>query len=103
MIVAVPESEVTRMGRWAMWTASAIGAVGAGAGLALARRQRGSAPAADAPDPRAAIAAAPVEVPPPDAADDPQAALDAARRRLRDRADELRRRIDGSGEAGGVD
>jgi predicted flap endonuclease-1-like 5' DNA nuclease len=88
------------MGKWGMWTASAIGAVGAGAGLAWSRRRRGTPPVADAPDPQAAVAASPVDVSPPDAADDPQAALDAARRRLRDRADDLRRRIEGSGEAG---
>jgi len=39
--------------------------------------------------------------PPPDAADDPQAALDAARIRLRERADRLRRDIEESGPATG--
>ncbi len=38
--------------------------------------------------------------PPPPLPEDPQAALDAARQRLRDRADALRRDIESSGDAG---
>ena len=74
-----------------MWAASAIGATAAGAGLALRHRRRPEAPAAAAPAP-------PPPPPPPSSVpreeDDPQAALDAARDRLRDRADALRREIE---------
>ncbi len=85
------------MRRWSMWAASALGAVGAGAGLAVATRRRGQAATAEPP-------AAPPELPvamPDGPADDPQAALDAARERLRRRADELRSRIESSGDAAG--
>ena len=88
-----------------MWAASAIGATAAGAGLAVARRRRppttggpGAMPAP--PPPRAAPAGVPAEAcrrRTPPAEDDPQAALDAARDRLRSRADELRRRDRGPG------
>ena len=95
------------MARWRMWAASAIGATAAGAGLAAARR-RGSRQA-----PQGEIAAPPPPPAPPPtlpnegsvppahapAEDDPQAALDAARDRLRDRADALRREIE-SAEGG---
>lgn len=86
------------MRRWSVWAASVIGAVGAGAGLAAATRRRGSAggtaPVAEAPPPL------PVAMP-DGPADDPQAALDAARERLRRRADELRQRIESSGDGAG--
>ena len=71
------------------WTITAIGVAGAGAGLALLRRPR-HAPAAAAPPPPAP-AAGPVE--------DPSAALDAARDRLRRRADELRAQIESADRA----
>jgi hypothetical protein len=76
-----------------MWAASAIGATAAGAGLALHRRRR----------PEAAVAPAPLRPPPPAPPapleeEDPQAALDAARDRLRDRADALRREIESAGD-----
>jgi hypothetical protein len=104
------------MRRWSMWVASALGAVGAGAGLAVARRRRpaseparmlpapspaGHAAGADAVD---AVTRAEDDVAPAlDAADDPQEALDAARARLRERADRLRRDIDAAGgSSGGV-
>ena len=91
------------MRRWTMWAASAVGAAGAGAGIALARHRR------RADDPAGHLAT-PTPTPPPPApdavappADDPQAALDAARERLRSRADELRRDIESSGgPAGGA-
>jgi hypothetical protein len=67
------------------WTITAIGVAGAGAGLALLRRPR-PAPAAVAPSPPPPPAARPPE--------DPSAALDAARDRLRRRADELRAQIE---------
>jgi hypothetical protein len=71
------------------WTITAIGVAGAGAGLALLRRPR-HAPAAAAPPPPA---------PPPGPAEDPSAALDAARDRLRRRADELRAQIESADRA----
>ena len=71
------------------WTITAIGVAGAGAGLALLRRPR-HAPAATAPPPPA---------PPPGPAEDPSAALDAARDRLRRRADELRAQIESADRA----
>ncbi len=79
---------------WSM-VASAIGAVGAGAGLAaLTRhRERGRAPEPAAISPATVPLAAPDEP-----ADDPQAALDAARERLRQRADDLRTRIESAGD-----
>ena len=84
------------MRRWTMWAASALAAVGAGAGLAVARRREA------APTPPATLPAQAVPGPPePQPADDPQAALDAARTRLRERADELRRQIEGSGGPAG--
>lgn len=91
------------MRRWTRWAASAAGAAGAGAGIAIARHRRrpASSPAhtaaprpAPAPEPVSAAPEAPVSP-----ADDPQAALDAARRRLRRRADELRRDIESPGDA----
>ena len=83
------------MAGWRMWAASAIGATAAGAGLALHRRRR----------PEAAVAPAPLRPPPPAPPapleeEDPQAALDAARDRLRDRADALRREIESAGDGG---
>ncbi len=77
--------------------AAAVGAAGVGAGLAVAHHRGRAAPLATA---RTAPAAQPSAAPPPP--DDPQAALDAARERLRDRADELRRDIESSGEPGGA-
>ncbi len=67
------------------WTITAIGVAGAGAGLALVRRPR-PAPAALAP-------------PAPGTPEDPAAALDAARARLRRRADELRAQIESADRA----
>ena len=83
------------MGRWTRIAAGAVGAVGAGAGIALARHRRRPAPAPAVPslNPEGAYAA-----PPPPLPEDPQAALDAARQRLRDRADALRRDIEGAGD-----
>jgi hypothetical protein len=82
------------MAGWRLWAASAIGATAAGAGLALRRRRRPeTAPAA--------LSAPPPPPPPPPAPleeEDPQAALDAARDRLRDRADALRREIESAGD-----
>ena len=72
------------------WTITAIGVAGAGAGLALLRRPR-PAPAAIAPPPPPPPAPGPVE--------DPAAALDAARDRLRRRADELRAQIESADRA----
>ena len=69
------------------WTITAIGVAGAGAGLALLRRPR-HAPATAAPPP-----------PAPGPAEDPSAALDAARDRLRRRADELRAQIESADRA----
>jgi hypothetical protein len=72
------------------WTITAIGVAGAAAGLALLRRPR-RAPAALAPPPLPAAAPGPPE--------DPAAALDAARARLRRRADELRAQIESADRA----
>ena len=75
--------------------ASAIGATAAGAGLALRHRRRPEIPAPAVP------AAPPPPAPPPPVPleqDDPQAALDAARDRLRDRAVALRREIESAGD-----
>jgi hypothetical protein len=89
-----------------VWAASAIGATAAGAGLAMARRRRptttggpGAMPAPPPPAPPPPGVPAEAEVPPAHgpAEDDPQAALDAARDRLRNRADELRREIEDTG------
>jgi hypothetical protein len=90
------------MARWSVWTASALGAVGAGAGLALARRRRAPAPAPAGPIAPLPTADVPAPEPLADAgapgtAEDAQAALDAARERLRDRAERLRRDIEASG------
>jgi hypothetical protein len=86
------------MARWGVWTASAIGAAAAGAAVALLRRRRPDAEGtADAPEAAAAEPpAAGAAEPPP--AEDPQEALDAARDRLRARADALRDQIEGEGE-----
>ena len=90
------------MRRLTMWAASAAGAAGAGAGIAIARhRRRAAAPAAHPVTPLAPSAAAPPPEAPVAPRDDSQAALDAARQRLRDRADELRRDIGSSGGAAG--
>ena len=67
------------------WTITAIGVAGAGAGLALLRRPR--------PAP-AALAAGSLPPSAPGPTEDPAAALDAARDRLRRRADELRAQIE---------
>lgn len=82
---------------WTRLAAGAVGAVGAGAGIAIARHRRRPAevPATPQVNPQGAYAA-----PPPPLPEDPQAALDAARQRLRDRADALRRDIESSGDAG---
>lgn len=92
-----------RMRRVTRWAASVVGAAGAGAGLAVAHHRRRSAAATttavQAAPPRGA---APVPAPPASAPDDPQAALDAARQRLRDRADDLRRDIESSVDPGGL-
>jgi type IV secretory pathway VirB10-like protein len=93
------------MRRWTRWAASAAGAAGAGAGIAIARHRRRPAPpavppAASRPAPAATPGPADPEAP-VSPADDPQAALDAARRRLRRRADELRRDIESPGDAAG--
>jgi hypothetical protein len=72
------------------WTITAIGVAGAGAGLALLRRPR-PAPAAVAPPPP--------PTPAPGPGEDPSAALDAARDRLRRRADELRAQIESADRA----
>lgn len=95
-----PQGEVIAMRRWTRWAASAAGAAGAGAGIALARhRRRPAPPAAHLSGAPAPAPAAVSPEPPPAPADDPQAALDAARQRLRDRADDLRRDIEASGGA----
>lgn len=86
------------MRRLTKWTASVFGAAGAGAGIAVARhRRRPDRPAVPRAAPATPPPVAPVSAPaaPPD---DPQAALDAARVRLRERADELRRTIESSDE-----
>jgi hypothetical protein len=87
------------MARWGLWAASVIAAAGAGAGLAALRRRRPVAPGLAGPDPAAAEAAElappPADVAPPE---DPQQALDAARERLRERADALRDQIEREGE-----
>ena len=85
------------MRRWSVWAASVIGAVGAGAGLAAATRRRGPG---RTPEPVAPPPSLPVAMP-DGPADDPGAALDAARERLRRRADELRARIESSGDDAG--
>jgi hypothetical protein len=85
------------MARWALWAAGAVGAAGAGAGLALLRRRQAEEPA---PAPAAPAAADETPAPPPPPAEDPQQALDAARDRLRARADALREQIEREGEAG---
>ncbi|HEX2508572.1 MAG TPA: hypothetical protein VHK23_09650 [Miltoncostaeaceae bacterium] len=88
------------MARWGLWTASAIGAAGAGAALALMRRRRPGGAATDAGPAEAGAAAEAAAAPPPE---DPREALDAARDRLRARADALREEIARRGEnpAGG--
>jgi len=87
---------------WTRWAATAAGAAGAGAGIAIARhRRRASDPAGHPVTPSAPPAAAPAPEAPVAPADDPQAALDAARRRLRERADDLRRDIESSGGTAG--
>ena len=95
------------MARWRMWAASAIGAAAAGAGLAIATGAAARAPRPGAirrrrPRPPPTLPGEPMPPARP-AEDDPQAALDAARDRLRDRADELRREIEvaGGDAAGG--
>lgn len=86
------------MARWTLWAASAIGAAGAGAGLALARRRRSPLPATP-PSSAAPPATSPAsEAGPAIPEDDPQAALDAARERLRERADRLRADIEAAGD-----
>jgi hypothetical protein len=83
---------------WRRWAIGALGAAGAGAGLALARsRAARPAPARPGPQPPPPPDAAEAPIPP---ADDPRAALDAARERLRRRADALRREIEGGPPAG---
>ena len=72
------------------WTITAIGVAGAGAGLALLRRPRPGL---------AAVAAPPPPTPAPTPAEDPSAALDAARDRLRRRADQLRAQIESADRA----
>ena len=57
--------------------------------------------AADAEAVEAVTRAEDVQVPAPDPADDPAEALDAARARLRERADRLRRDIDAAGGSSG--
>jgi hypothetical protein len=85
------------MAKLGLWAASAVGAAAAGAGLAVLRRKR---PPGEAPVAGPAAVAAPAPEPKPTVpAEDPQAALDAARDRLRARADELRAQIEGSGGA----
>jgi hypothetical protein len=88
------------MARWGLWTASAIGAAGAGAALALTRRHRPGGAASDAGRAEAEAAPETGGPPPPE---DPREALDAARDRLRARADALRDEIARRGEdpAGG--
>ena len=88
------------MARWGLWTASAIGAAGAGAALALVRRRRPAGDVSTAAIRTPAEAAEPAP-PPADAAappEDPREALDAARDRLRARADALRDEIEREGE-----
>ena len=70
-----------------------IAAAGAGAGVAALRRRR---PVVHGPDPGAAAEADVLAPPPADVAppEDPQEALDAARERLRERADALREQIE---------
>ena len=87
------------MARWGLWTASAIGAAGAGAALALVRRRRpgGDVATAKMRTPAEAAGSGPAA----DAAataEDPREALDAARDRLRARADALRDEIAREGE-----
>jgi len=90
------------MRRWSRWAATAVGAAGAGAGLAVARHRRRAAPVDAAPMARPApVAPPPSPEPAASMAEDPQAALDEARQRLRDRADELRRSIEASGDPAG--
>ncbi len=83
------------MTRWGLWAASSIGAAGAGAALALVRRYRPAAGAAPAPPPEIPLGAPPADAAPPE---DPGEALDAARERLRARADALREQIERDGE-----
>jgi len=86
-IVGRATNEVS-VGRVREWAAVAGVAVGLGAGLAAwASRRRQAAPLPPAPPPP--------EPPAPGAPADPTAALDAARARLRARADELRAEIEG--------
>jgi hypothetical protein len=90
------------MARLGVWAGSAIGAAGAGAVVALLRRRR--AEPAGRPEPAGPTGFdAEVAVPVPEPADaappeDPQAALDAARERLRERAEGLREQIEREGE-----
>lgn len=88
---------------------TAVGAAGLGAGAAALTRRRG-APGPTAPRPSAPGAVAPPDVEPPAVAparaapptepsDDPRAALDAARERLRRHAEELRGEIEGGAGA----
>lgn len=89
------------MARKGLWAASAIGAAAAGAAIALVRRRRG-----DDDESRQLVDRFGVSEPddgPPAAApaDDPQRALDAARERLRARADALRDQIRREGEGQG--
>jgi hypothetical protein len=88
------------MARWGIWAASAIGAAGAGAALALVRRRR---PAEEEQWGRSGAFGVtepgdPPEAAPPPGSEDPQEALDAARERLRARADALRDQIERDGE-----
>lgn len=83
------------MARWGLWAASAVGAAGAGAAVAFLRR-RNTAPEGVSGFEEAAVPVVePADVGPPD---DPQEALDAARERLRERADALRDQIERDGE-----
>jgi len=87
------------MARWGLWTASAIGAAGAGAALALVRRRRpggevGTAAIRTPADAAGSGPSADAGAPP----EDPREALDAARDRLRARADALRDEIAREGE-----
>lgn len=88
------------MARWGLWAASSIGAAAAGAALGLVRRRRPAqdappAPPPDVPAEDAGPAAPPAGAAPPE---DPGEALDAARERLRARADALRDQIERDGE-----
>ena len=90
------------MRRLTMWVASVAGAAGAGAGIAVARhRRRAAGPGGHPVTPPAPPAAAPPTEAPVAPAEDPQAALDAARRRLRDRADDVRRDMESWGGTAG--